>query len=194
MPIKNGPPAHRDLRLPELLEQDVLEPLVGDELLPGVENGHDVVGVLVLRAVVRLRLQEGLHLLQVLALLQQRYRIVLAPGEDKLSLWTESQVGFPKVQAALSVVGIWAYGPDSAESTEGGKLLSDFWNVSTNSPGKPPSLSLSALCCSSSSGSVEERQCHSLLRVPPLWDLGLIPPSVRQLPNFQLSFEISRRN
>ena len=70
----------------EFLEQDVLEPLVGDKLHPGVEDGEHVVGVLVAGVPGGgggegggPGLQEGLHLPQVLALLQQRDRVVLAP-------------------------------------------------------------------------------------------------------------------
>ena len=44
------------------------------------EDGHEVVGVLVRLVVRPLGLQQRLHLLQVLALLQQRYRVVLAPA------------------------------------------------------------------------------------------------------------------
>ena len=50
---------------------------MGDELHPGVEDGEHVVGVLVAGVP---GLQEGLHLPQVLALLQQRDGVVLAPG------------------------------------------------------------------------------------------------------------------
>lgn len=56
---------------------------MGDELLPGVEDGHDVVGVLVPESVVRLGLQKGLHLVEVLALLQQRDGVGLAPGSPR---------------------------------------------------------------------------------------------------------------
>ena len=74
------------IQLTKFLEQDVLEPLVGDKLHPGVEDGEHVVGVLVAGVPGGgggegggPGLQEGLHLPQVLALLQQRDRVVLAP-------------------------------------------------------------------------------------------------------------------
>ena len=63
--------------LTELLEHDVLEPLVRHELHPAVQDGEDVVTVL---GAAVARLQEHLHLPQVLALLQQRDRVVLTPA------------------------------------------------------------------------------------------------------------------
>ena len=53
-------------RLTELLEHDVLEPLVRHELHPAVQDGEDVVTVL---GAAVARLQEHLHLPQVLTLL-----------------------------------------------------------------------------------------------------------------------------
>ena len=47
---------------------------MGDKLLPGIEDGKDVVGVLGADVA---GLKEGLHLPEILALLQQRYRVVL---------------------------------------------------------------------------------------------------------------------
>ena len=72
---------------------------MGHKLLPGVEDGDDVVGVLVLEAVVGLGLQKGLHLLKVLALLQQGDGVVLASGirvisEENLFRFTVLQVYF----------------------------------------------------------------------------------------------------
>ena len=57
------------------------------ELLPGVQDGHDVVGVLVLEPIVRLGLEERLHLGQVLTLLQQRDGVVLTPERKKKYAW-----------------------------------------------------------------------------------------------------------
>ena len=51
---------------------------MGDKLLPGIEDGKDVVGVLGADVA---GLKEGLHLPEILALLQQRYRVVLTSAE-----------------------------------------------------------------------------------------------------------------
>ena len=61
----------RHVGFPEFLEQNILKSLVGDELFPRVEDGHHVVGILVLRSVMGLGLQERLHFDQVLTVLQQ---------------------------------------------------------------------------------------------------------------------------
>ena len=60
--------------LTKLFEEDVLKSLVRHKFLPGVEDGEDVVCVLGSDTP---GLEEDLHLSEVLALLQQRYRIVL---------------------------------------------------------------------------------------------------------------------
>ena len=62
--------------LTKLLEKHILEPFMGNKLHPGVEDGEDVVSILVARVSC---LQEHLHLPQVLTLLQQRDSIVLTP-------------------------------------------------------------------------------------------------------------------
>ena len=58
----------------ELFEEDVLKSFVRHKFLPGVKDGEDVVGVL---GPDTAGLEEDLHLSEVLALLKQRYSVVL---------------------------------------------------------------------------------------------------------------------
>ena len=61
--------------LTKLFEENVLKSFVCHKFLPGIEDGEDVVGVLGSNTS---GLEEGLDFSEVLALLQQRYSIVLA--------------------------------------------------------------------------------------------------------------------
>ena len=53
---------------------------MGHELLPLVQDGHDVVGVLVGHPVGGPGLEKYLNLFQVLAFLQEADGVILAPG------------------------------------------------------------------------------------------------------------------
>ena len=73
--------AYPSIRLSKLLEQDVLEPLVGHELLSLVQDCHDVVGVLVGHAVRSSSLEKYFDLFKIFAFFKKADGVVFTPTQ-----------------------------------------------------------------------------------------------------------------